>query len=206
MLLTGPSAHHTAGPRSLVRLGHSSDSLPSRGLCARKTEEGQGGGGSRLDTAARNAARLQTVPEGPACPPVSGVGGGHAEWSARPVLTPAHLSALSSLRPAATTCWRTGLGTSTAWSATPACWRPPTPRNVSVCAPAVVPAQLRYLALHGSFPPWLVTDRESTEMICTLAAGCSRSMGRGRVAVAEPRVRCRSAPVQDLCEPQFSHP
>ena len=37
---------------------------------------------------------------------------------------------------AATTCWRTGLGTSTEWSATPACWRPPTPRNVSApCSP-----------------------------------------------------------------------
>ncbi|KAM7238868.1 hypothetical protein CapIbe_010388 [Capra ibex] len=35
--------------------------------------------------------------------------------------------------PGATTCWKTDRGTSTAWYATPACWHPPTPRNVSVC-------------------------------------------------------------------------
>lgn len=58
--------------------------------------------------------------------------------------------------PAATTCWRTGLGTSTAWSATPACWRPPTPRNVSVpCSPTpAVLAQRWYLLFCGSSPSW----------------------------------------------------
>lgn len=52
--------------------------------------------------------------------------------------------------------------------------------------------------------PTLARDREGTEMIC--AGGRLQVHGAGRVAVAEPRVRCRSAPVQDLCEPQFSHP
>lgn len=53
--------------------------------------------------------------------------------------------------PIATTYWKTDPGTSTAWSAIPASWRPPIPRNVSAFCPSIriVLIQYRCLVLHG---------------------------------------------------------
>lgn len=46
--------------------------------------------------------------------------------------------------PVATTYWKTDPGTSTAWSAIPAYWRPPTPRNVSALCPSIRAVLVQY--------------------------------------------------------------
>lgn len=46
--------------------------------------------------------------------------------------------------PVATTYWKTDPGTSTAWSAIPASWHPPTLRNVSALCPSIRTVLVQY--------------------------------------------------------------
>lgn len=62
---------------------------------------------------------------------------GHAHDQCSLVATPASAALSRVALPTATTCWRTDPGTSTAWSATPASWRRPTPRSVSTLHPSI---------------------------------------------------------------------